>query len=82
VGDNADKFPEDISASIDTDGDGYPDEWNEGYGEEDSTTGLKLDRYPEDEDKWKKEKDSPGYGALIIITAIISLGLLLSRKRK
>jgi len=38
-----DMFPTDPSASADFDGDGLPDEWNEGKGEGDSTTGLTLD---------------------------------------
>ena len=38
-----DKFPTDPSASLDSDGDGLPDEWNEGQGESDSIAGLTLD---------------------------------------
>ena len=45
--DGIDAFPEDPAASVDTDGDGMPDGWNPGYGEDDSTTGLSLD---EDDD--------------------------------
>lgn len=41
-----DKFPTDHAASLDTDGDGMPDAWNDGYDETDSTTGLTLDPYP------------------------------------
>ncbi len=43
-----DSFPTDPAASVDTDGDGYPDEWNPGMGPDDSTTGLELDAYPND----------------------------------
>lgn len=43
-----DAFPLDIAASVDTDGDGYPDSWNAGYGQTDSTTGLMLDAFPND----------------------------------
>ena len=38
-----DKFPNDIAASKDMDGDGKPDKWNSGKTEADSTTGLVLD---------------------------------------
>jgi len=41
-----DDFPTDHAASVDTDGDGMPDAWNDGYDETDSTTGLTLDPYP------------------------------------
>jgi len=43
-----DRFPTDAAASVDSDGDGLPDEWNEGQGESDSTTGLTLDAFPLD----------------------------------
>jgi len=43
VCDNADRFPNDIAASVDSDGDGYPDAWNSGRNENDSSTGLVLD---------------------------------------
>ncbi|UCH89619.1 MAG: PQQ-binding-like beta-propeller repeat protein [Thermoplasmata archaeon] len=62
--DAIDAFPNDISASVDTDGDGYPDEWNPGKSEEDSTTGLTLDEFPNDPTKWisTEGKDSDGDG--------------------
>jgi len=50
-----DAFPDDPAASKDTDGDRYPDKWNEGKTEDDSTTGLKLDKYPDDPQKWKRK---------------------------
>ena len=43
-----DAFPLDAAASVDTDGDGYPDSWNSGYTQANSTTGLSLDAYPDD----------------------------------
>ena len=43
VVDENDAFPNDAAASIDSDGDGQPDDWNVGYTESDSTTGLTLD---------------------------------------
>jgi hypothetical protein len=41
-----DAFPNDIAASVDSDADGYPDRWNEGYNEQDSEEGLMLDKFP------------------------------------
>ncbi|XXT21708.1 DNRLRE domain-containing protein [Sorangium sp. So ce429] len=43
-----DAFPTDSAASVDTDGDGYPDAWNPGQTQADSTTGLVLDAFPLD----------------------------------
>lgn len=45
---DVDRFPLDAAASVDTDHDGYPDSWNIGYSQADSTTGLSLDSYPLD----------------------------------
>jgi len=47
--DGRDAFPSDVAASVDTDGDGAPDDWNEGYSASDSTTGLSIDN-DDDED--------------------------------
>jgi hypothetical protein len=44
----SDAFPNDISASVDSDNDGYPDIWNEGYAQVDSSTGLIIDAFPQD----------------------------------
>lgn len=57
VDNTEDAFPQDIAASIDSDNDGYPDSWNEGYTEADSTTGLVLDVFPEDAACWTAEHD-------------------------
>ncbi len=46
IRDEDDDFPNDISASIDKDGDGYPDYWNKGKSEIHSTSGLELDLFP------------------------------------
>ncbi|MGF1778329.1 LamG-like jellyroll fold domain-containing protein [Vibrio nomapromontoriensis] len=46
IADDLDAFPFDVAASVDTDSDGYPDSWNTGYSQTDSTTGLILDDYP------------------------------------
>ena len=79
-----DAFPYDPAASKDTDGDGYPDEWNPGMTEVDSTTGLKLDKYPNDPKKW--EVDSDGDGGLIpgfeLIVLFVSIGIIVGIKRK
>ena len=60
VNNNDDKFPLDVAASIDTDNDGSPDEWNTGYTEFDSTTGLTLDEFPLDSACWLTEHGSDG----------------------
>jgi hypothetical protein len=46
IADIYDAFPADAAASVDSDGDGYPDRWNNGKTETDSTTGLVLDIDP------------------------------------
>ncbi|WP_188150275.1 PQQ-binding-like beta-propeller repeat protein [Teredinibacter waterburyi] len=43
-----DDFPADIAASVDSDRDGFPDEWNSGFSEADSTSGLVIDAFPSD----------------------------------
>ena len=49
-----DMFPTDPAASVDSDGDGYPDGWNSGMGRSDSTLGLFIDAYPNDPDRWEE----------------------------
>lgn len=61
IGDNKDAFPNDPAASIDTDKDGYPDEWNIDKSELNSTTGLKLDAFPNDSTEWV-DTDGDGFG--------------------
>ncbi|MGR5305571.1 polysaccharide lyase family 8 super-sandwich domain-containing protein [Vibrio mediterranei] len=61
VGDNTDAFPDDPAASIDSDGDDYPDNWNEGKTQQDSTTSLTLDAFPNDADE-QLDSDSDGMG--------------------
>lgn len=53
-----DAFPMDVAASLDSDNDGYPDEWNDGYSEADSTTDLTLDSFPNDSACWLVEHDN------------------------
>lgn len=48
VPNSTDAFPDDVAASLDTDRDGYPDQWNDGFAAEDSTADLILDAFPVD----------------------------------
>ena len=50
VVDGDDRFPTDLAAALDFDGDGKADEWNLGYGQDDSTTGLELDLDDDNDD--------------------------------
>lgn len=61
VADEFDAFPTDPAASVDTDGDGFPDQWNEGYDISDSTTGLSLDEFPSDPSE-HSDNDGDGTG--------------------
>ena len=57
-----DAFPLDPAASLDSDNDGYPDEWNAGFTESDSTTGLSLDAFPNDSACWlSSHADADGF---------------------
>ena len=63
-----DAFPLDCAASVDTDRDGYPDAWNPGRSQADSTTGLTLDAFPQDSACYLASHGSGGvcnYGATI-----------------
>ena len=44
------------------------DQWNDGKTEIDTTTGLKIDEYPDDPDRFKKESSSP---LILIMIAVI-----------
>jgi hypothetical protein len=68
VDNTADDFPLDVAASVDSDRDGYPDAWNAGRSQSDSTTGLTLDAFPQDSACWLPAHGSGGvcdYGATI-----------------
>lgn len=60
--DKLDAFPDDPAASVDTDGDGYPDEWNEGMSADNSTSTPKLyiDAFPNDPSA-SLDTDADGY---------------------
>ena len=64
VDDSDDAFPNDPSASTDTDGDGLPDDWNPGYTALDSTTGLLVDRDDDNDGYTDKEEEEAGTDSL------------------
>jgi hypothetical protein len=90
INDDSDAFPTDEAASVDSDGDNYPDFWNPGKNVDDSTTGLKLDEFPNNPNKYSKtQDDGSSFGAfaifaivLIIIVILILLQLTLTILRK
>ena len=59
--DSIDAFANDPAASIDEDGDSYPDCWNPGENQADSTTVLTLDAFPGDFSEWM-DTDGDGIG--------------------
>jgi len=76
IGNNADAFPTDPAASVDSDGDRLPDQWNPGMTEADSTTGLKLDKYPLDPKNQPDQDDKLlsslwTFGPIILLTFIV-----------
>ncbi|WP_019029781.1 PQQ-binding-like beta-propeller repeat protein [Colwellia piezophila] len=60
-----DAFPLDNSASLDTDQDGFPDNWHEGFTE--SSTNLVIDEYPLDSACWLSSH-SNGHGCDVLAT--------------
>ena len=52
VPDEIDAFPNDPSASVDSDIDGYPDAWNPGQSRPDSNSDLFQDFYPNDSSRY------------------------------
>jgi len=59
VPDAEDAFPDNPEISKDSDGDGYADEYNEGYNETNSN--ATIDMFPDDPTEWK-DSDGDGYG--------------------
>ena len=92
INDVDDDFPDDPAASEDTDEDGYPDGWNLGKSEEDSTTNLELDAYPndatrwaadkEDETSWFEEGNNQYLIMLFVMIAIISILAMVAMSRR
>lgn len=86
VCDEFDAFPEDPAASEDGDGDGYPDKWNPGKVQSDSTNELELDAFPDDPEKWKNPDDDSQSERfpipLVFIWIIIALCIILIILRK
>jgi PKD repeat protein len=92
--DGLDAFPTDPAASKDSDGDNYPDQWNTGKSWEESTTGLKLDAYPNNPNKFESEisKDEPPHDntsaifmiviVIIILLIVATLKLFLLRSKR
>ena len=81
VNDKLDAFPIDPAASVDTDGDNYPDSWNLGMSEKDSTTGLRLDAYPNDPNRFKKETSQNITYTIILIVIVIIILLLIAASK-
>jgi parallel beta-helix repeat protein len=77
IGENSDAFPTDPAAALDSDGDRFPDTWNAGMTEVNSTTGLVLDDYPNDPLQWQKVESYsvPGWinNMIFIYSFIISI---------
>ena len=79
--DGSDAFPTDPAASVDSDGDNYPDSWNLGMSEQDSTTGLKLDAYRNDPNRFKKETSQDNTFVIILIAIVIIVLLLIATSK-
>ena len=57
VDDLIDAFPDDPAASVDTDGDGKPDDWNPGYDASDSSSSPPLSLDEDDDDDGTRDED-------------------------
>ncbi len=79
VEDSLDAFPDDWAASVDIDGDGYPNRWNDGRDMDDSRTGLKLDNYPEDPERngYEVEKSGERIILILILVSLIIIAILI-----
>lgn len=76
-----DAFPTDPAASIDTDGDGYPDSWNEGKTQADSTTGLTLDAFPDNPAEWQVPAVPAAQSTVLSLTALILAGVVCCQRK-
>jgi uncharacterized repeat protein (TIGR01451 family) len=74
-----DAFPNDAAASVDSDGDNYPDDWNPGMSEADSTTGLELDEFPNDPARHGEDKsaDQSSENIYLMVIIIISITIII-----
>jgi hypothetical protein len=82
IQDTIDDFPQDPAASVDTDGDGYPNEWNEGMTESDSLLGLTIDYYPDNPDRWKKEEKKDEQPSLGVVGSIAAISIIATMMRR
>ncbi|MCP5039465.1 MAG: hypothetical protein GY944_00460 [bacterium] len=64
-----DVYPLDPAASVDSDGDGYPDDWNPGKRKRDSTTDLELDAFPND---FACQLEEQGVGGICDFRLVVS----------
>ncbi len=86
VSDGEDAFRTDPAASVDSDEDGHPDQWNTGKSGRDSPSGLTLDHFPDDPERWEKEEKAD-YTLFIILgiagafCAATAIGLYLYSKK-
>jgi hypothetical protein len=74
IPDEDDAFPLDPAASQDSDEDGYPDIWNPGKSEENSTSNLRIDEYPNDPERNKK---AAGYYDLAFKIFLLMIAVLI-----
>ncbi len=77
VPDEKDKFPNDPAASEDLDEDGAPDTWNPGRTEKNSTTGLKLDEFPDDPERQSKDVSNQAQDLRIYLIIIMIILMIL-----
>lgn len=81
IPDSLDDLPDDAAASVDTDGDGFPDYWNDGHDGSDSD--LTLDEFPDDPLKWEEKDPKPDtwdwVRVLVFVGAMLVLIILLMR---
>jgi len=81
-GDNIDKFPLDPAASIDTDDDGYPNRWNPGKNQSDSTSipPLEIDEFPDDPNA-HKDSDGDGIPSNYDINDNVNLSIMITLEK-
>ena len=86
IPDIMDAFPFDPAASIDSDGDGMPDEWNPGMDREDSTSDppLEMDPFPNDPKNAIDDGSNSwiliGLGTSLLIIILLLIVLIIAKK--